>query len=63
LIKEPNITIKKFKFNGVLNGDVLKQEVGCCTTFTSERASIIVEWCYKTMRYKIGKKQWVYMSI
>jgi len=63
LVKKPNITIKKFKFNGKLNGDVLEQKEGCCTTFTSKRASIIVEWCKKTMRYKIGKKDWIYTTI
>jgi len=63
LVKKDNVIQKRFKFNGKLNGDVLEQKLGCCTTFTSKRAALVVEWCHKSMRYKIGKKPWVFMNI
>lgn len=55
LIVKPDATEKHFMFNGQMNGDVLTERKGCCTTFTSERANLIIEWCTKNMRYKLGK--------
>lgn len=54
---------KKFKFNGKRNGDVLRFQPGCCTNFTSKRSGLIVEWCNKSMRYKIGKTEFKYFSL
>jgi hypothetical protein len=46
----PKIIRKRFKFNGVLNGDVLELKEGCCSTFTSVRASLFIEFCKFAMR-------------
>lgn len=55
-----NKKVKKiFKSFGSPNGDVLESEPGCCAVFTSTRSQMIIEWCQKTMRYKIGNKKWV----
>jgi len=52
-----------FKTAGVLNGDVLEQKEGCCQTFNSQRAALFVEWCNSTMRWRVGKGKFHFVSL
>lgn len=39
------------------------QKKGCCSSFTSKRSGLQVEWCNKTMRYRLGKDKFQYFTI
>jgi len=58
LQEEDGKVSKMFKSNGNLNGDVLEHKIGCCITFTSKRAGLVMEWCKNSLRFQLPGKDW-----
>jgi len=57
--RKEGTVVKKFKTDGVLNGDVLTQKFDCCAILSTDVGSMIITICPKTMQFA-GKdvKKW-----